>query len=70
MTLLEYLDQYDELVPFMDEESRKRLAQCIGTGETPEFDPYKLAEWVQLAQIKKKYWKDVKSVCKTKEASK
>lgn len=74
MILTDYLEQYDELVPFMDEDSRKYLARCIQSGETPDFNPFLLAQWVQQSENKKRqsdaFWKHYKERCKTNRAKK
>lgn len=59
-------EQYDELVPFMDDESRVQLARCVLIDTEPCYSPVQLALWTAQASARKEYWKQ----CKTKGVKK
>ena len=54
-------EQYDELVPFMDDESRVQLARCVLSDTEPSFSPLLLSLWTAQAAAKKEYWKKCKT---------
>lgn len=60
--------RYERLIPFMDEESKRELADAVVSGRLPEFSRSRLKAWSFAAGAKAlrddDFWKGVKK-CKT-----
>lgn len=60
--------KYEPLIPYMDEDSKRKLADSIMNSTTPDYSRAQLASWSLAASRRRRmdtlYWKDIKTKCK------